>query len=320
MRRILAAYQFAVAVGLAMLFIDMAMAGASKAGQAAWIIVVAGLLSATFIWGYFAYAIEEWGDFTPQSWQYMAVFPLAYMIIFFAVTALSLLGEGSINMAVWAAFLASAGLILYTSRNIPLHLSSGDPLGDIMAGVRLLPLALAAGLPGFWLALAAYEALRAAARRAWLMAISITASILLATLAPWTISTGSITGEASLQYTGVEVLAWPGIIAWEELISRFLLPAVGPLANYMFVVLHVPSRTLDALTLAPAIVAVISMATRWLTDVYRKHGLVGSIAAHAVYNGMISWVVGLVYYPVTTIASLAALAGLYIYAWSSGKL
>jgi len=319
MRRILAAYQFAVAVGLAMLFIDMAMAGVRGAGQAAWITVVAGLLSATFIWGYLTYAIEEWGDFTPQSWQYMAVFPLAYMVIFFAATALSLFGEGATNMAVWAAFLASAGLILYTARGMPLHLSSGDPLGDVLAGVKLLPLALAAGLPGFWLVLPAYEALRAAARRAWLMAISIGASMLLAVLAPWT-ATGSIASLASLQYTGVEVLAWPGIIAWEELISRFLLPAVGPLANYMFVVLHVPSRTLAALTLAPAIVAAISMATRWVTDVYRRHGIIGAIAAHAVYNGMISWVMGLVYYPVTTAASLAALAGLYIYAWSRGKL
>jgi hypothetical protein len=117
---------------------------------------------------------------------------------------------------------------------------------------------------------------------------------------------------AGLQYSGIEVLAWPGVIAWEELTTRFLLPAVGPLANYMFVVLHAPSRWIYVPLLAPLILAVISMGTRWLTELYKNHGLIGAISGHAVYNGMISWLIALIFLPWLTIATFIVLAIAYI--------
>jgi hypothetical protein len=311
-RAVIAAYHLAAAVALALMLVDAAITGLAgpEALPAAGIVVLSGLLTAGFLYGYMRYALEEWGDFAAQSWQLAAAFPLAYAMAYTAVTSLSLAGIGAVSLAVWAAFAASAGLVLYAVRHVPPHLSSGAPLDDIVAGARLLTLAIAAGIPLAWLLLAAYEMLRMLSRRAYLAGLSVLASIAsipLLLAVPASVARGAL----GLQLSGLEILLWPGIIGWEELISRFLLPAVGPLANYTFVALHAPSRWLAALTLAPAVLAVISMATRWVTDVYRRHGLIGAISAHAVYNGMIGWLLGMVYFPLLTAATLAVLIFAY---------
>jgi phage shock protein PspC (stress-responsive transcriptional regulator) len=77
-------------------------------------------------------------------------------------------------------------------------------------------------------------------------------------------------------------------------------------------VLHAPSRWIYLTSQAPLILAVISMGTRWLTELYKKHGLVGSIAGHAVYNGMLSWLVALILAPWVTIATFIVMILAYI--------
>jgi len=312
-RAVIAVYHLAIVVSIAIMIADAVLTGLASPEllPAAGIVVLSGLLAAGFLYGYLKYAVEEWGDFAAQSWQLAAVFPLAYAVAYAAATSISLAGAGAANLVVWAAFIASAGLVLYAVRHVPPHLSSGAPLDDIMAGARLLPLGIAAGIPLAWLVLAAYEMARMLSRRAYLAGLSVLASlasipVLIAAAPAWL---GREVLE--LQVPGLEILLWPGVIAWEELISRFVLPAVGPLANYMFVALHAPSRWILALTLAPAVLAVISMATRWVTDVYRRHGLIGAISAHAVYNGTLGWLLGLVYFPVLTVTTLAVLIFAY---------
>jgi hypothetical protein len=114
----------------------------------------------------------------------------------------------------------------------------------------------------------------------------------------------------------LEILLWPGIIGWEELISRFLLPIVGPVANYMFVALHAPSRWAEALFFAPAILSAISFGTRWITEVFSRRGLVGAIAAHAAYNAGVGWLFSLLESPLNGVLLLATL----ISAWAAYRL
>ncbi len=320
MHRILAIYTFAAAVAVFLLLISpmFLLVGGPVVGA---LLLFSGFLTAVFVYGYMAYAVREWGEFTPQGAGLMVLFTLSYAIMYMSLMAMGLFrGAGALNLAIWAAFLASAALMLYMLKNVPLHITSGSPFRDVAAGVKMLPLALAVGIPLAWVFIALYEAGRMMMRGALLAGISVLLSILslpllfaLITLDP-SAFTISVFGA-----TAVEVLAWPGIIAWEELTTRFLLPAVGPLANYMFVVLHAPSRWLMALFLAPAILAIISMGTRWITDIYKNHGLIGAIAAHSVYNGMVGWLVGLVYFPVLTIATLIVLAIAYIYLKTSER-
>ena len=328
MRNILTIYTFAAAVALFLLFLSpifLLLAGpfALLIGLA---LLVSGLLTAMFVYDYMTYAVEEYKEFAPQGVGLSVLFTLSYAIMYMSLMALGLFGSGAINLAVWASVMISAALMLYVMKNVPLHITSGNPVLDVAAGVKTLPLALLIGLPLAWIFAAFYEALRMFARRAFMAGISVMASIFLAPLALLFLSTADVPASAfvisvfapllntkALQFTGVEVLAWPGIIGWEELSARFMLPAVGPLANYMFVVLHAPSRWLMALFFAPAILAVISMGTRWLTDVYKRHGLIGSIAAHSVYNGMLGWLIGLIYFPLLTLVTLIVLAIAYIY-------
>jgi hypothetical protein len=282
---------------------------------AAWVLLSGGLVAA-FLWGYMRYAIAEWGDFAPQGANLMVLFTVAYAVMYMALMAYLVCRPGTLNLAVWAAFIASVGAFIYLMRG-GMHVTSGALLLDLASGARLLPLALAVGLPLAWIFIAGYEGVRMVVRGARLAGLSVLLSILCIFFAPLFLLDVQYATAAlaliPLQYTGIEVLTWPGIIAWEELTSRFLLPAVGPLANYMFVALHAPTRWLAALFLAPAILAVISMGARWITDVYRRHGLIGAISAHSVYNGMIGWLIGLIYFPLLTVATLIALAVAYMY-------
>ncbi len=94
-----------------------------------------------------------------------------------------------------------------------------------------------------------------------------------------------VLGPASL----ANPLLWVGIIAYEELIGR-----VNPFANAMFTMLHFPSRLwfgfkgtgneLSAVAIAFLVLLAINFVTRWLWDLYRRHGIVESIMGHAFYN------------------------------------
>jgi hypothetical protein len=323
MQRILSIYTFAAAVALCLMLTSPFMAAVNPAAPVLGILLLlSGVLTAAFVWGYMTYAVAEYGEFTPQGAALAVFFVLAYAVMYVSLTAMSVLNAGALNLSVWAAVLASAAVMLYMLRHVPLHITSGNPLTDVAAGVKTLPLALAVGFPLGWIILALYEAGRMFMRRAYAAAASVVVSILLLPLALMFVAaaTGSfIISVFGAQATGVEVLAWPGIIAWEELTTRFLLPAAGPLANYMFVALHAPSRWIMALFLAPAILAIISMGTRWITDIYKRHGLIGAISAHSVYNGMIGWLAGLIYFPILTIATFIVLVIAYIYVKSSGS-
>jgi hypothetical protein len=289
--------------------------------------LVSGVLVALFIYDYMNYAVREWGEFAPQGAALATFFVLSYAVMYMSLMALSIFGAGALNLAVWASVMASAALIIYMLRHVPLHIIGTTPTTDVVAGTKMLPLALAVGFPLGWLILALYEAGRMIMRGAKIAGVVVIASLIMPIIllaAPLGASAFAITVFApllsgSMQYTGIEVLVWPGIIAWEELTTRFLLPAVGPLANYMFVVLHAPSRWIYATIFAPLILAVISMGTRWLTELYKKHGLIGAIAGHATYNGMIGWLVGLIYFPWLTIATIIVLVIAYI-RYSTAKL
>ena len=336
MQRILSIYTFAVAVGLFLLFLSPLLL--LFYGPYTLIIGVAvlisGIMVAAFIYDYMKYAVAEWGEFTPQGVGIMLLFTLSYAIIYMSLMALAVVGDGDVNMVVWASVMISAAVMLYMLKNTDFHLTSGNIKADVMAGARTLPLALIVGLPLGWMLAALYEAIRMMRRGAYIAGGVVMLSIfglpfmMFMSLMPSDALAGaqnalyisvfypllSATQHhlTSMQLTGVEVLTWPGIIGWEELTARFLLPAVGPLANYMFVVLHAPTRWMMALFLAPAILAVISMGTRWITEVYKRHGLIGSIAAHSVYNGMLSWLEGLILFPVLTLVTLIVLGYAYI--------
>jgi hypothetical protein len=326
MQRILSIYTFAMAVALFLFILSPIFL--FLYGKIAVIdaidYLISGILVSLFIYDYMNYAVKEWGDFAPQGAGLAAFFVLAYAVMYMGLMALSLFGAGGLNVAVWASVMISAALMIYMLKHVPLHITATDPLTDVAAGVKTLPLALLVGFPFGWLIAAFYEAGRMISRGAKIAGsivfISLFVPLLLIALIPFlsldhsafTISVFAPLLSNTMQYGGVEVLAWPGIIAWEELSSRFMLPAVGPLANYMFVVLHAPSRWIYLTSMAPLILAVISMGTRWLTELYKKHGLVGSIAGHAVYNGMLSWLLALILAPWVTIATFIVMAIAYI--------
>jgi hypothetical protein len=93
-------------------------------------------------------------------------------------------------------------------------------------------------------------------------------------------------------------LIWVGVIAYEEFIGR-----PTPFANAMFTLLHMPSRLwfgykatgdeLSAVALTFFVLLIINFGTRWLWDLYQKHGIVVSIAGHAFYNAGVSALVDL---------------------------
>jgi hypothetical protein len=325
--RVLAIYIFAVAIALALLVISLAVFAFLFAPfliLTAAEVIVAGILTAAFVYDYINYAVVEFGDFAPQSWQYSILFILSYVMMFFALAAGS---EGLPNFLAYISLFLAAAVVLYTSRNIPLRITSGDIIGDIRAGTSTFTLGLAVGIPIGFIFLVPYEAHRMWKRGARIAAASALLSLLFAIFMPSMDILSSLMSINLIQsmsflplghnvFTGqyglVDILTWPGRVGYEELISRFALDAVGPLANYMFVVLHAPSRLIEALAAAPAVLTIISMGTRWITDVYRNHGLVGSITAHAVYNTMVAWLLGTLLFPLLWIPLLLILIYAYI--------
>jgi len=324
--RVLAIYIFAVAIALALLVISLAAFAFLFAPfliLTAAEVIVAGIITAAFVYDYINYAVVEFGDFAPQSWQYSILFLLSYVMMFFALAAGS---EGLPNFLAYISLFLAAAVVLYTSRNIPLRITSGDIIGDIRAGTSTFTLGLAVGIPIGFIFIVPYEAYRMWKRGARIAAASALLSLLFAIFTPSMDILSSLMSINLIQsmsllslghsFTGqfglVDILTWPGVIGYEELISRFALDAVGPLANYMFVVLHAPSRLIDALAAAPAVLTIISMGTRWITDVYRNHGLVGSITAHTVYNTMVAWLLGTLLFPLLWIPLLLILIYAYI--------
>ncbi|MFZ8808748.1 MAG: hypothetical protein ACO2PN_11680 [Pyrobaculum sp.] len=323
MHRILAIYTFAMAVAIFLFILSpiFLFLYGNLAVIDAIIYLVSGILVTLFIYDYMRYSINEWGEFAPQGTALTVFFVLSYAIMYMSLMSLSIFGAGALNLAIWASVMVAAVLILYVLRNVPFHITGTDPVTDTAAGVKTLPLALVVGIPLGWIFLAIYEGARMIARGARIAGATVFMSLMLPfiiiALIPHlnvetSVFTISVFSPFVMQYAGIEVLAWPGIIAWEELTSRFMLPAVGPLANYMFVVLHAPSRWIYVPLLAPLILAVISMGTRWLTDLYKKHGLIGAISGHAVYNGMIGWLIALIFLPWLTIATFIVMMLAYI--------
>jgi len=314
--RIISYYTFAVVAALALMYLStfwMPWPSYKLNTSKALAVFLSGALATAFALGYMTYAVREWNDFTPQGAGLMALYIFAYAMMYTSLMAIALRGEGEVSLTVWGAFIASAALLIYVIRGVPLHITSGNPIEDLKGGVRILPLALIVGLPMGWAAVAAYEAYRMYRHGARLAAASVVASLVFSfTLYPIYAVAPASQASLALQYAGVEVLFWPGIIGWEELTTRFVLPAVGPIANYMFVVFHAPSRLFMLLFATPAVLAVVSAGTRWLTDIYRRHGLIGSVVGHAVYNGMVTWIISLFYFPLLSFATMALLVYIYI--------
>jgi hypothetical protein len=98
--------------------------------------------------------------------------------------------------------------------------------------------------------------------------------------------------------SGSNPLLWAGVIAYEEFVGR-----VTPFANAMFTLLHMPSRLvvglkltgadLSAVGIAFLVLMTINYGARWLWDLYRRHGIIASIAGHAFYNAGVSSIVDL---------------------------
>jgi len=306
-------YHLAVWIAIALLiasYLPYMLTGLSVYALA--IFGFAAVMTGLWIIDYWRYAEAEWGDFQPRSVVLSTVWPFLYALAYMSLTAASLFGMGSLQLAVVAAALVALALMAYLARNEMPPITSGDVIGDLKAGTRTLPLALLAGLPLVWIFLALYEGFRMVAKGA---RIAGAITILSAVMAPFALAFMSVmpSEHLKMQYGLVEVLLWPGIIGWEELTSRFVLPVIGYAGNYMFVVLHAPSRTAALLFLAPAILAVISMAARWITDVFReRRSIVATITSHAVYNGMIGWLYGLFLSPLFMLLSLAVLGYAYI--------
>lgn len=154
----------------------------------------------------------------------------------------------------------------------------------------------AVGAPVVNLAVAGYEAYRIFAR-SQAAGYAAVLGLVLSAFAPALQPAGSYSGGHILQMWIFDVALWPGLITWEELISRAALPAFGWAANYLFVVLHVPKLVAYAIAegapymalAAPLILSIISIATRWITEIYERHGLVAAITAHSLYNGLVGW-------------------------------
>jgi hypothetical protein len=319
--RIVSYYTLAVVVALALLYLSLFWVPWGmymRYVDVAVAILLSGALATAFAWGYMTYALREWGDFVPQGAGLMVLYVFAYAMMYTSLMSIVLTRAGAVSLAVWGAFIASAALMIYILRGVPLHITSGNPIEDLKAGTRTLPLALVVGIPMGWAVVAAYEAYRMYNHGAKLAAASVVASLIFGfTLYPIFAVTHGSQAALALQYSGVEILFWPGITGWEELTSRFMLPAVGPIANYMFVVFHIPSRLFDVMFWTPAVMAVISMGTRWITDIYRRHGLIGAIAGHSVYNGMVLWIDALIYFPLLTLVTMVLLV--YVYIRTSSK-
>jgi len=233
------------------------------------------LLGAALMWGFTRGVLNYW--LTRQL-------PPPMLVLLYVLALFGLVGNQFLILAsvIIAAFMLKEVKKLGGVAEMLNGLKMGVPAFLIMiGGVLFLPF---------------YEAVKMA-RRDVVGAVVIVVSTLLAiwALLSALLSTSPATFQLGI-FKPLDVsnpLFWVGLIGYEELIGR-----PTPLANAFFVVLHAPSRmymfykslgdTLAAVALTILALSVIHFTTRWLYDLYQKHGILTSLAGHAVYNATLS--------------------------------
>lgn len=283
-----AVYTALVLAALAALFTSTAPYAAP------WTLAGAAVLSA-FILGYVQYAEKEWAKWPATAWT-----PLAALLYFMLFSSLV------VNFAVQIAVAAAVITVAALTRGVTLW-GPGGPIRSVIRAGRIAPWGLLVGSP-LVLFVAGYELYRMY-RQAPLAALAAVAGLALAAYAPP--PQGAVALDAKMWMA--DVALWPGLIAWEEAISRAALPLFGWAANYLFVVLHAPKfiaySIIDpaAPLYAPLALAVISFVTRKVTELYEEGGLVAAITAHALYNGLVGWLYYWGYWDVFLISSVVTI-------------
>lgn len=200
----------------------------------------------------------------------------------------------------WTQFIVAVSVIVAAFMLKELKIVKGNPLDAVISGLKL---ALLGGLLRIGLTIVApiYEALKVL-RRSPILAITMLLSFLLTIFTLFSsllhieytvLSVGPLSGVFGFLDPGNPFL-WAGVIAYEELIGR-----PTPIANAFFVLLHYPTRAeyafdkiakdpLLATAIALFVLTVIHIGTRWLWDLYKKYGFIGSLSGHAVYNAVLS--------------------------------
>ncbi|QJF12427.1 hypothetical protein QIT50_gp15 [Pyrobaculum spherical virus 2] len=246
-------------------------------------ISLSSLVAAALVYAYVYGLIQFWTrhELPPPLLVFL------YIIAFFG-----LIGE--------TQFIVAASVIVAAFMLKELKIVKGNPLDAAVSGLKL---AVLGGLLRIGLLTVApiYEALKVL-RRSPILAITMLLSFLLTIFAllssllhiEYTVlSTGPLSGVYGFLDPGNPFL-WAGVIAYEELIGRPI-----PIADAFFVLLHYPSRAVyafDKITKDPLlatafalfVLTVIHIGTRWLWDLYKKYGFIGSLSGHAVYNAVLS--------------------------------
>lgn len=241
------------------------------------------LIAAALVYAYVYGLIQFWTRHELPS----PLLVFLYIIAFFG-----LLGN--------TQFIIAASVIVAAFMLKELKIVNGNPLDAVIAGLKLSVLG---GLLRIGLVIIApiYEALKVL-RRSPILATTMLISFLLILskfFSPLlhidyaTLSMGPLSGVFRFLDKG-NPFYWAGVIAYEELIGRPV-----PIANVFFVLLHFPSRAiygfnnfakdpLLATAFALFVLTIIHIGTRWMWDLYKKYGFIGSLSGHAVYNAVLS--------------------------------
>lgn len=197
-------------------------------------------------------------------------------------------------------FIVAASAIVAAFMLKELKIVNGNPIDAVISGLKL---GLIGGLfrIGLIIVVPIYEALKVV-RRSPILAAAILLSFLLMLSKLFSpllhieytvLSMEPLSGVFRYLDRGNPFL-WAGMIAYEELIGR-----PTPIANVFFVLLHFPSRAqyafnhfakdpLLATAFALFVLTILHFGTRWLWDLYKKYGFIGSLAGHSVYNAILS--------------------------------
>lgn len=246
-------------------------------------ISLSSLMAAALVYAYVYGLIQFWTrhELPPPLLVFL------YIIAFFG-----LIGE--------TQFVVAVSVIVAAFMLKELKIVKGNPLDAVISGLKL---GLLGGLLRIGLLIVApiYEALKVL-RRSPILAITMLLSLLLTIFALFSsllhieyavLSIGPLSGVFGFLDQGNPFL-WAGVIAYEELIGRPI-----PIANAFFVLLHYPSRAvyafdkiakdpLLATAFALFVLTAIHIGTRWMWDLYKKYGFIGSLSGHAVYNAVLS--------------------------------
>ncbi|MEM1598821.1 MAG: hypothetical protein QXI07_09965 [Pyrobaculum sp.] len=246
-------------------------------------ISLSSLMAAALVYAYVYGLIQFWTrhELPPPLLVFL------YIIAFFGLI-------GRIQFVVAVSVIVAAFMLK------ELKIVKGNPLDAVISGLKL---GLLGGLFRIGLLIVApiYEAIKVL-RRSPILAIAMLLSLLLTIFALFSsllhiehavLSIGPLSGVLGFLDPGNPFL-WAGVIAYEELVGRPI-----PIANAFFVLLHYPSRAvyafdrvvkdpLLATAFALFVLTVIHIGTRWLWDLYKKYGFIGSLSGHAVYNAVLS--------------------------------